>query len=201
MLDLNFLREVENLHAQGRAFCIATIVDGRGSIPQVVGARALITRTGLHQGTIGGGRIEARVVETATGLLDGDDSSPTHFVRWNIQKDTGMTCGGEVAIYFEVYGPRTDWSVTIFGAGHVAQTLCRLLAELDCRVTCIDTRREWLDRLDAGAGLETRLVAEYADGIEDVGPESYVIVMTRGHETDVPIPKALHVAARMPAYL
>ena len=42
---------------------------------------------------------------------------------------------------------RNDWHIVVFGAGHVSQALIRLLLTLDCRVTCLDSRSQWLDRL------------------------------------------------------
>ena len=44
--------------------------------------------------------------------------------------------------------------------------LCRLLVELDCRVTCVDTRQDWLDRLPESAKLTRRLVDTYADDVD-----------------------------------
>jgi xanthine dehydrogenase accessory factor len=102
-----------------------------------------------------------------------------------------MTCGGEVALYFEVHRRELDWNIAIFGAGHVAQTLCRFLAELDCRVVCIDTRDEWLDRLPRSDRLEVFRVADYLDGIDRIVPGADVLIMTMGHSADVPILKAI----------
>lgn len=200
MLEMDFIKPIKALDAERVPFCIATIVDGRGSIPQIVGAKAIFTRAGLHHGTVGGGRIEANVAETARALLDSGDG-PTQFMRWNLQRDLGMTCGGEVAVFFEIFGPRTDWSILVFGAGHISQKLCRFLAELDCRVTCVDTRAEWLDRFGDATRVETRLVEDYVDGIEDMTEGAYVIVMTKGHETDQPILEALSRSNITPAYL
>ena len=37
-----------------------------------------------------------------------------------------MTCGGVVKLLFEAYNFH-DWRIVVFGAGHVAQALVRLL--------------------------------------------------------------------------
>ncbi len=200
MLDLELIDAMRGLETAGTPFCVATIVDARGSVPQVVGARALFTAAGLCHGTVGGGRLEARVAEEARALIE-DGGEPTRFVRWNIQRDLGMTCGGEVALFLEVHGAASDWSIVVFGAGHVAQKLCRFLAELDCRVTCIDTRSEWLERLAGTARVEPRRVERYRDGIEAVADGSYVIVMTGGHHSDLPILEALARSEARPAFL
>ena len=194
MLDQTVLREIERLREEGTPFCIATIVDGRGSIPQIVGATAIFTPAGLAHGTVGGGRLEAMCQERALALLGDGSTARTRFEKTNLQRDLGMTCGGEVAVYFEVHRRELDWNIAVFGAGHIAQTLCRFLIELDCRVVCVDTRADWLDRLPRSGKLEGCRVADYCDGIDRIAPGSDVLVMTSGHSADLPILKA--IAAR-----
>ena len=189
MLDRATLDEIERLQQQASPFCVVTIVDGRGSIPQVVGATAVFTGQGLVHGTVGGGRLEVVCQEKALGLLQGGEK--TRFERCNLQKDLGMTCGGEVALYYEVHRRELDWNIAIFGAGHVAQALCRVLVELDCRVRCFDTRQDWLDRLPRSARLEACAVEQFTDGIERIVPGADVLLMTMGHSSDLPILSAL----------
>ena len=171
MLDRSFIRQIESLQHEGIPFCVVTIVDARGSIPQIVGARAIFTGKGLAHGTVGGGTLEATCQKKALELIDGDavagaKAVSTHFQRYNLQKDLGMTCGGELALFFEVHRQELRWNIVIFGAGHVAQTLCRFLAELDCHVVCVDTRAEWLERLPRSDKLEACRVGNYCDGVD-----------------------------------
>lgn len=191
MLDHSFVLQLERLQAKGIGFCLATIVDGRGSIPQVIGARAIFTKDGLAYGTVGGGTLEVMCQKKARELLLHDQVVENLFQRYNLHRDLGMTCGGEVALYFEVYRRELDWNIVIFGAGHVAQTLCRFLIELDCHVICVDTRDEWLDRLPRSEKLETCHVRDYRDGVERIDPGADVILMTMGHSSDLPILKEI----------
>lgn len=187
MFDFGFIEETQRLRRQKTPFCTATIVEKRGSIPQIVGAKAIFSADGLVQGTVGGGRIEVRCQEAAAELLHPAGKITTRLERWNLRKDVGMTCAGELSIYFEAYRPDIEWRIVIFGAGHVAQKLCRLLAEMDCEVTCVDTRKEWLDRLPASERLAKVHVETYADGIARVTDCSAVVIMTKGHAFDLPI--------------
>jgi xanthine dehydrogenase accessory factor len=196
MLDRSFIRQIESLQHERIPFCVATIVDARGSIPQIAGARAIFTRKGLAHGTVGGGTLEATCQKKALELIDGDKVAgakavSTHFQRYNLQKDLGMTCGGELALFFEVHRQELTWNIMIFGAGHVAQTLCRFLVELDCHVVCVDTRAEWLERLPRSDKLEACHVTHYCDGIDRIVPGADVILMTMGHGSDMPILKAI----------
>jgi xanthine dehydrogenase accessory factor len=190
VLDRAILEEIDRLHRQEAGFCVVTIVDGRGSIPQVVGATAVFTAEGLAHGTIGGGTLESACQKKAIELL-GSGTHRTRFERCNLQKDLGMTCGGEVSLYFEVHRGELDWNIAVFGAGHVAQALCRVLVELDCRVRCFDTRPQWLERLPRSRKLEPCAVGQFTDGIERIVPGADVLLMTMGHGSDLPILKAL----------
>src|ERR1035437_5246080 len=99
MLDRSYIRQIESLQHEGVPFCVATLVDARGSIPQIVGARAIFTARGLAHGTVGGGTLEVMCQKKALELLEGDRAVRTHFQRYNLQQDLGMTCGGELALY------------------------------------------------------------------------------------------------------
>lgn len=188
---VSLLQEANRLIQTGAPFCIVTIVDARGSIPQEIGAKAIIGDSGLFLGTIGGGKIEAHALKKARALLTPDSDQRILAERVNLYKDIGMTCAGEMALVYEVFRPDFEWNVTIFGAGHVAQKLCRLAVEMDCRITCIDTRPEWLDRLPDNDRLQWHLVREFVDGIDFVRRGAFVVVMTMGHATDLPVLQAL----------
>lgn len=187
MFDRDFIRHVETLQEGGTPFCAVTVVDGHGSIPQIVGASAIFTAEGLLHGTVGGGTLEATCEQKARELLQQAEPVKNYFRRYQLHKDLGMTCGGEVAVYFEVYKSELQWNIVIFGAGHVAQSLCRFLIELDCHLVCIDTRKEWLDRLPHSRKCEPRLVQDYREGVGTISRGADVLVMTVGHGSDLPI--------------
>lgn len=201
MHDSAFLDESSRLQREGIAYCMVTIVDARGSIPQETGAGALFGADGLLFGTIGGGRLEARCAEQARELLASRAGARTRFERLNLMRDLGMTCAGEVTLYYETHHPENGWNIAVFGAGHVSQKLCRFLVELDCRTVCIDTREDWLARLPRSDRLEPRRVARFADGVETVRDGTVVLIMTMGHLTDLPILEALALKQVRTPYL
>ncbi len=199
MHDRAFLDESTRLQRDGVAYCTVTIVDARGSIPQEIGASALFGDAGLLYGTVGGGRLEARCAEQAHALLASRTGPRTKFEALNLSRDVAMTCAGEVTLYYEAHHPEDSWNIAIFGAGHVAQKLCRFLLEFDCHVVCVDTRAQWLERLPRDARLEALQVRRFADGVEAVRNGTIVVVMTMGHLSDLPILEALCAkAVRMP---
>ena len=147
----------------------------------------LVDAEGLAFGTVGGGRVERKALEVAQELLERRDvARPTMLVDWNLQNDVGMTCGGVVRLFFETFNVR-HWHIVIFGAGHVAQALVRCLLPLDCQVTCIDQRDDWLSRLPQSPKLEIRHSPDPREEIDTLDDNDFVVCMTMGHRTDRPI--------------
>src|ERR1043165_6052830 len=128
-----------------------TVVDTMGSAPQDRGAKMIVTAEGLRFGTVGGGKVETKAIAEAQAMLNGTGET-TKFAQWNLNKDVGMTCGGIVKLYFESHNVGR-WQIVVFGAGHTAQALVNVLIPLDCHVTCVDPRPEWLAALPAAPQL------------------------------------------------
>lgn len=169
-------------------FVSVTMVDAVGSVPQEPGTKMLVTADGLFYGTVGGGKVENRAIQEAQALLaaQGNPGPRTRFVTWSLGQDIGMTCGGSVKLYFEVFNTG-DWTIAVFGAGHIAQALVRILVNLDCRILCIDPRRNWLAELPDSPAL-TRIHAEdMAAEVAKLPQDAFVALMTMGHATDKPI--------------
>jgi xanthine dehydrogenase accessory factor len=168
-------------------FVAVTVVDTTGSVPNDTGTKMLVTSSGLHYGTVGGGKVEKKAIDEAQSMLNSDDPSRrTHFVNWSLTKDVGMTCGGIVKLFFEKHNC-TSWNIVVFGAGHVANALISLLANLDCRLTCIDTREEWLAKMPSIGSLKKVLHTDMPSCVAQLPEDSFVVLMTMGHTTDKPI--------------
>ncbi len=194
-----FYEKLLSLHRQGVPHVVATLLGTRGEAPSDPGAKAVIDPNGLVCGTVGGGKIEARVIAEAKALLAERFQTPRTFT-WNLQTDIKMTCGGEVTLSFEPFYPR-QWEVAVFGAGHVAQAVVRLLLTLDCRVRCYDAREEWVARLPQHDKLTAETVPEPASRVAELSPKTYFVVMTQGHACDVPILEQIYKTFPEPVYV
>ncbi len=175
-----------SLEHEGVPFVFVTLVDALGSTPQDPAAKMLVTGEGLYSGTVGGGKVEAAALKLAAEILGTGDGKP-RFVSWTLKGDVGMTCGGSVKFYFEPHFGAGPWTIAVFGAGHVAQALVPVLTPLPCKVICIDTRPEWLDRLPRAPNLRV-IHSESPESIVSTLPDrTFLLVMTMGHATDRPI--------------
>ena len=171
-----FFEALNDLAESGTPFVAVTVVDTLGSTPQDRGAKMLVTEQGRQFGTVGGGKVEARAIDEALAMLRDDDAPKTRFYQWSLEKDIGMTCGGIVRVYFEV-----------FNVTRVAAALVGVLEALDCRITCIDPRAEWLERLPASPKLRRVQTPDMPSEVAKIPDAAFVLLMTMGHTTDRPI--------------
>ncbi len=183
---MTFYEQLVALENGGVSFVLVTLVDAVGSTPQDAAAKMLVTKDGVKCGTVGGGKVEAAALRLAAEILANGDAKP-RFVSWTLKGDVGMTCGGSVKFYFEPHLESGPWNIAVFGAGHVAQALIPVLIPLPCRITCVDTRSEWLERLPRAQNLKS-LHAESPESLVPTLPDgAFLVVMTMGHATDRPI--------------
>jgi xanthine dehydrogenase accessory factor len=181
-----YFEALNELAVSNAPFVAVTVVDTVGSTPQDRGSQMLVTSAGRHFGTAGGGRIEVRCIEEAQKLLADPNAPKTRYFQWSLEKDIGMTCGGIVRVYFEAFNV-TRWNIVVFGAGHVAQAVIELLLKLDCRITCIDPREDWLGRLADSPKLTKIHTSDMPAEVAKIPDHSFVVLMTMGHRTDAPI--------------
>lgn len=196
MNRVDLLRRLADLADSAKPVIVVTLIEAQGSTPADAGAKMLVTDEGLDCGTVGGGRVEAKALGVAAEMLA--EGAAIHSVDWSLKADVGMTCGGRVKLVFENLGVAA-WPIVIFGAGHVTQALTKLLVTLPCQVTCIDPRREWLDKLPAGVkALEVENPKERVAQLPD---EAFVLCMTKGHQSDLPVLHALFESERVFPYV
>lgn len=165
------------------------LVDARGSTPADAGSKALVTARALVCGTVGGGKVEAKAIKHAQELLK-QSAKKNDFVVWNLKHDVGMTCGGEVKLFFDLHFVNA-WKIAVFGAGHVSQAFVPLLCTLDCEVTCVDARAEWIDKMPSHPKLRKLCMESPSGFVSEMSSETDCILMTQGHATDFPILKAV----------
>lgn len=196
---LEFFDKLGSLIDDNQPFVQVTVVETNGSVPQHAGSKMLVTKDGLYYGTVGGGKVEKKAIEEALVLLNDEtklaakskresstNASSTKLVEWSLTKDIGMTCGGSVKFYFEVQNVGT-WNIVVFGAGHVGSALVSLLAKLDAKVTCIDSRKEWLDKVIDSNRVKKVLSQNLPKEVENIPDNAFVVLVTMGHTTDKPI--------------
>lgn len=98
------LEALDRKSAKGSQAVLAEIVWRRGSAPRAVGAKMVIGEDGTLTGTIGGGCMEAKVIQAAERML-GDESVDYRVIEIDLTtekaEEEGMVCGGTQLVYLE----------------------------------------------------------------------------------------------------
>ncbi len=152
---------------------------------------------GTILGSIGGGALEALVLEDARVLLATGGTSLREYTlrEGDGPGATGMVCGGRARVHLQVEVPPER--LIIFGGGHIGAALARLAAPLGFAVTVLDDRPQFLDaaRFPPQATL-FRTGPDFSGELPAVDPGTYVAIVTRCHRTDL---AALRRVAATPA--
>ena len=179
------LKTEEYLHdPRHSVLCIVTV--NSGSVPGKVGAKMVVFGDGSIEGTVGGGSIEKRAIEDALECMQ---SRTPRMKEYNLRNDLGMTCGGEVSIYFEPLSKPAR--LYIFGGGHIGKILARYATELDFETCLIDWRADLLQPNEKAP--YKKVCKPYLEAAGEIAfdKESYIVIVTPNHEMDEDILAAL----------
>ncbi|MGO9612691.1 MAG: XdhC family protein [Dissulfurispiraceae bacterium] len=184
---MDIFEELVRLKKEGRPCAIATIVQSLGSSPQKEGAKMLVKDDGSIAGTLGGGCIEAEVIQLCLLAIQG--GSP-QTVPFNLtEKHSGLICGGRILVFIEPILPNPH--LVIIGAGHVGKALCSVANLSGFRVTVVDDREEFAngDNLPHATDI---VLNDLGDAFNGIMPhrDSYIVIATRGHNHDLDALKA-----------
>ncbi len=184
---MQIYEEALRLNRLGKTSAIATIVECRGSSPQKQGAKMLVRDDGSIMGTLGGGCLEADVVQAA--LMTMKEGGPMTLPFELTEREGGLVCGGTVLVYIEPV--LLDPHLVILGAGHVGKTLSRLARFTGFRVTVVDDRVEYANRENIPEATDV-VVNDFTRAFDQVPVEksTFIVVATRGHNHDLDAVKA-----------
>jgi xanthine dehydrogenase accessory factor len=103
------LQEVVAMRRQGGRGALASLVESSGSIPMSERAKMLVRDDGSVAGTIGGGCLEAEILNVGREVLSNGRAHTTRYTMTEKQAgESGLNCGGTVRIYTEPIEPDTE---------------------------------------------------------------------------------------------
>ena len=93
----------------GQPLVLATIISHQGSTPRTAGTKMVVRQDGGFTGTIGGGLLEARVLERAAQTLaTGLDNILTFDLAHEDVAAMDMICGGNMEVLLELITPEPE---------------------------------------------------------------------------------------------
>lgn len=193
--NLRIVAELLTAQQTGEPVVLATIIKARGSVPRRSGSKMLVYGDGRISGSVGGGEMEARVVQEALlALKDGRTRILPYSLVAPDRGDPGV-CGGEVEVYLEPYSPQA--TLLVVGCGHVGQAVAELGHFLGYRVVVTDDR-EGLANPDVIPNADVYLPGSFADALAQspINPGTYIVLVTRNVLVDRDIvPLIIHSPA------
>lgn len=98
--------EIINLINQKQGMALATIISRNGSAPRMAGAQMIVRADGCIVGTIGGGLMEAQVIQLARTVIEHHECTVTRIEMTGETAATGeMICGGIQDVLVEYFNP------------------------------------------------------------------------------------------------
>ncbi|KQV29868.1 xanthine dehydrogenase accessory protein XdhC [Rhizobium sp. Root73] len=191
---MNFaIDSLEAFLAREYKLVIVEIKQTFGSTPREAGTVMLVSPADTH-GTIGGGQMEHMAIDHARALLAGVNDQLEMDIP--LGPDIGQCCGGRVVLTFRIGDDATRAAldrklrqrlqalpeVWLFGAGHVGRALADALLLLPLKTYAVETRKNELDLMSAGASH--RLVAMPEAIVKEIAPGSAVVILTHDHALD-----------------
>jgi xanthine dehydrogenase accessory factor len=98
---MNVWRAAAELARAGGGGALATVAHTSGSTPVPAGTKMLIGPAGRLEGSVGGGCVEADVIDAAEGARARGPIIRTHHLNADLAGDLGLSCGGTVDIVVE----------------------------------------------------------------------------------------------------
>ena len=198
-MEGKILKAVSSAVERGIETAVVTVLEVKGSSPGKEGAMMAVFSDGSILGTVGGGALEYEFIQEALKAIKENKSFEKSF-ELTEKGSLHMKCGGFVRAYIKVFAKREK--LLIMGGGHLGAELYTLGKFLNKYVVIFDDREEFAnkerfpeaDEIILGKMKET--VKNYS-----IDENSYIIIVTRGHENDKECLKAILDKKVFPKYI
>jgi xanthine dehydrogenase accessory factor len=196
----DIFEEIVRVRREGISAALATVVMGEKGTPGKTSFRMLVFADGRILGTVGGGKLEAKVREQALRCLHDNKPSLLEYSLHEHGPDAiGVLCGGKVMVFAEPIVGRPK--LYIFGGGHIGLSLAQFAKVLEFKVVVVDDREEFANQTrfpEAEVKCGDYLTVTRALGFTD---DDSVVIVTHGHAHDEVVLKECLTKATQPKYV
>jgi xanthine dehydrogenase accessory factor len=165
---LEILDRINQLLSHDEPFCLATVLESP-PLHAVPGTKVIVRADGSYEFTTGTDDIDLLIAQAAQRGFNGR------------KKLTAEVAEG-FWVFFDF--PGQEVRLVICGAGHIAVPLARYARDARFSVIIIDDREDYANR-ERFTDCEV-IAEEFIPALSRIsyGPNTYVVVITRGHEHD-----------------
>ena len=198
-MEGKILKAVSSAVEKGIETAVVTVLEVKGSSPGKEGAMMAVFSDGSILGTVGGGALEYEFIKEALKAIKENKSCEKSF-ELTEKGSLHMKCGGFVRAYIKVFAKREK--LLIMGGGHLGAELYTLGKFLNKYVVIFDDREEFANR-ERFPEADEIIFGKMEETVKNysVDENSYIIIVTRGHENDKECLKAILDKKVSPKYI
>ena len=183
----NWAQAIAQHEQSGTNYVIATVLGTNGSTPRGTGSKMVISGEHIYD-TLGGGHLEFAVIKKARELLVQGEAMQV-IEQFNLAANLGQCCGGVATVMLECMQCER-FTLDIYGAGHVAQALIGILAQLPIRIRWIDNRADVFPE-QIPANVVKIIDEEPTQQIKHAPNNNNYLILTHNHQLDFELTQAI----------
>lgn len=198
-MEGKILKAVSSAVEKGIETAVVTVLEVKGSSPGKEGSMMAVFSDGSILGTVGGGALEYEFIQEALKAIKENKSCEKSF-ELTEKGSLHMKCGGFVRAYIKVFAKREK--LLIMGGGHLGAELYTLGKFLNKYVVIFDDREEFANR-ERFPEADEIILGKMKETVKNysIDENSYIIIVTRGHENDKECLKAILDKKVFPKYI
>lgn len=198
-MEGKILKAVSSAVERGIETAVVTVLEVKGSSPGKEGSMMAVFSDGSILGTVGGGALEYEFIKEALKAIKENKSCEKSF-ELTEKGSLHMKCGGFVRAYIKVFAKREK--LLIMGGGHLGAELYTLGKFLNKYVVIFDDREEFANR-ERFPEADEIILGKMKETVKNysIDENSYIIIVTRGHENDKECLKAILDKKVSPKYI
>ncbi|AOW21884.1 xanthine dehydrogenase accessory protein XdhC [Urechidicola croceus] len=185
----NWIQLLQDFKDKNQPVALVTVTKCLGSTPCKIAARMIVTEQKEIFGTIGGGKLEFKVIDDAILSIK---ENKIKELTYTLGPEFEQCCGGKVELIIEPMNQSPQ--LYLFGAGHIGIELCNILKDTPFEITLLDTRENWHKSIKINdnitySDIDFDLYKQYINWSNNC----YILIMTHDHKLDFEITAlALH---------
>jgi xanthine dehydrogenase accessory factor len=181
---MSLYQELAELESRGSGGALCTVIASQGSTPRHAGSKMLVYPNGQFSGTVGGGEMEKRVIQSALEAISEGKTKRVTYSMVDLEKGDPGVCGGTMDIFIETIPPKAV--ILIVGGGHVGKAVAHLAKWLGFRVAISDDRIEFCNPQANPDGDDYYPVPLLElPKVANITAQTYLVMTTRGVGVDI----------------